>query len=228
MATCLRLTRPHSSRGRPTCRGAVSYFRIGQQSYSVTGAQSRAQRDVLRAWLAVTRRPGWDKRRAAFVAAAMWPDYSLSAVPVLMSDLRYVTPRLVRRLIWLAAVEQARSGRRRAAARAYVRHPLALPPRALVDGLPRRMGKIACVPGSRRERSSNTRAPHFPCMSLARPRGRLARGGREISDGLAASHQREDGALRVCALGDPSAARHFNRTVEDLAVASLHALRQRL
>jgi hypothetical protein len=57
---------------------------------------------VLRAWLAVTRRPGWDKRRAAFVAAAMWPDYSLSAVPVLISDLGYLTPRLMRRLIWLA------------------------------------------------------------------------------------------------------------------------------
>jgi glycosyltransferase involved in cell wall biosynthesis len=82
--------------------GAVSYFRVGQPSYSVTGARSSAQRDVLRAWLALTRRPGWDKRRAAFVAAAMWPDYSLSAVPVLMSDLGYLTPRLVRRLIWLA------------------------------------------------------------------------------------------------------------------------------
>jgi glycosyltransferase involved in cell wall biosynthesis len=82
--------------------GAVSYFRVGQQSYSVAGARSRAQRDVLRAWLAATQRPGWEKRRAAFVAAAMWPDYSLRAVPVLMSDLGYVTPRLVRRLIWLA------------------------------------------------------------------------------------------------------------------------------
>jgi glycosyltransferase involved in cell wall biosynthesis len=82
--------------------GAVSYFRVGQQSYSVTGARSRAQRDVLHAWLAMTRRPGWEKRRAAFVAAAMWPDFSLRAAPVLMSDLGYVTPRLVRRLIWLA------------------------------------------------------------------------------------------------------------------------------
>jgi glycosyltransferase involved in cell wall biosynthesis len=82
--------------------GAVSYFRVGQQSYSVTGARSRAQREVLRAWLAVTRRPGWEKRRAAFVAAAMWPDFSLRALPVLMSDLGYITPRLVRRLIWLA------------------------------------------------------------------------------------------------------------------------------
>jgi hypothetical protein len=170
MATCLRLTRPHSSRGRPTCRGAVSYFRIGQQSYSVTGAQSRAQRDVLRAWLAVTRRPGWDKRRAAFVAAAMWPDYSLSAVPVLMSDLRYVTPRLVRRLIWLAAVEQARSGRRRAAARAYVRHPLALPPRALV--------RLKCRAADGSTHQSRWRS--------AAPNARTLRA-------LAASHQREDG-----------------------------------
>jgi hypothetical protein len=50
----------------------------------------------------VTRRPGWEKRRAAFVAAAMWPDFSLRALPVLISDLGYITPRLVRRLIWLA------------------------------------------------------------------------------------------------------------------------------
>src|SRR5262245_2823703 len=82
--------------------GAVSYFRIGQQSYSVTGAKSHAQRDVLRAWLAMTRRSGWEKRRPAFIAAAMWPDFSLRALPVLVSDLGYVTPRLVHRIIWLS------------------------------------------------------------------------------------------------------------------------------
>jgi glycosyltransferase involved in cell wall biosynthesis len=82
--------------------GAVSYFRVMPDSYSATGARSGAQLDVLRAWLAATRQPGWDARRAAFVAAAIWPEYSLRAVPVLLSDLGYVTPRLVRRLAWLA------------------------------------------------------------------------------------------------------------------------------
>src|SRR6266508_192182 len=82
--------------------GAVSYFRKGQDSYSVTGASSRAQLDVLRGWLAVTRQPGWERRRAAFVAAAIWPEYSLRAVPVLLSDPGYVTLRLVRRLLWFA------------------------------------------------------------------------------------------------------------------------------
>jgi glycosyltransferase involved in cell wall biosynthesis len=82
--------------------GAVSYFRVAPDSYSATGRRSGAQLDVLRAWLATTRQPGWEGRRAAFVAAAIWPEYSLRAVPVLMSDLGYVTPRLVRRLAWLA------------------------------------------------------------------------------------------------------------------------------
>jgi glycosyltransferase involved in cell wall biosynthesis len=82
--------------------GAVSYFRKGQDSYSVTGARSRAQLDVLRAWLAVTRQPGWERRRAAFVAAAIWPEHSMRAVPILLSDPGYVTPRLARRLLWLA------------------------------------------------------------------------------------------------------------------------------
>lgn len=81
--------------------GAVSYFRKGPDSYSVSGARSAAQLDVLRAWLAATRRSGWERRRAAFVAAAIWPEYSLRALPVLMSDRGYVTPRLLRRLIWL-------------------------------------------------------------------------------------------------------------------------------
>jgi glycosyltransferase involved in cell wall biosynthesis len=82
--------------------GAVSYFRVVPDSYSA-GARSDAQLDVLRAWLAATQRPGWEGRRAAFIAAAVWPEYSLRAVPVLLSDLGYLTPRLARRLAWLAA-----------------------------------------------------------------------------------------------------------------------------
>ena len=48
----------------------------------------------------------------------------------------------------------------------------------------------------------------------------------EISDAVVAelSHKREDGALRVRALGAPSAARHFDRAADDLPAASLHAL----
>jgi glycosyltransferase involved in cell wall biosynthesis len=82
--------------------GAVSYFRIVPDSYSA-GARSAAQLDVLRAWLKATREPGWEGRRAAFVAAAVWPEYSLRAVPVLLSDIGYLTPRLAGRLAWLAA-----------------------------------------------------------------------------------------------------------------------------
>jgi hypothetical protein len=82
--------------------GAVSYFRVVPDSYSA-GARSDAQLGVLRAWLKTTRQPGWEGRRAAFIAAAVWPEYSLRAVPVLLSDLGYLTPRLARRLAWLAA-----------------------------------------------------------------------------------------------------------------------------
>jgi glycosyltransferase involved in cell wall biosynthesis len=82
--------------------GAVSYFRAAPNSYSA-GARGSAQPDVLRAWLEATRQPGWEARRAAFIAAAVWPEYSLRAVPVLLSDVNYLTPRLARRLAWLAA-----------------------------------------------------------------------------------------------------------------------------
>jgi glycosyltransferase involved in cell wall biosynthesis len=88
-------------RGAVYVPGAVSYFRKMPKSYS-TGARTSAQTDVLRAWLAATREPGWEARRAAFVAAAVWPEFSLRAIPVLWSDWGYVTPRLVRRLAWLA------------------------------------------------------------------------------------------------------------------------------
>src|SRR5215510_1280607 len=47
----------------------------------------------------------------------------------------------------------------------------------------------------------------------------------EISDAVVAalSHQSENGALRVGALGHPSAAPHFNRAMDDLATPSPHA-----
>ena len=83
--------------------GAVSYVRASPVSYGAAGSRSRAQVEVLHAWLATTRQPGWEQRRAALVAAAIWPDYSLRGLRVLRSDLSYVTPRLVFRLAWLAA-----------------------------------------------------------------------------------------------------------------------------
>jgi glycosyltransferase involved in cell wall biosynthesis len=82
--------------------GAVSYFRVVPDSYSA-GARSDAQLDVLRAWLKATRQPGWVGTRAAFITAAVWPEYSLRAVPILLSDMSYLTPRLAGRLAWLAA-----------------------------------------------------------------------------------------------------------------------------
>src|SRR5262245_35856207 len=62
---------------------------------------------------------------------------------------------------------------------------------------------------------------------LARIRPRIARcDALEISDAVVAarSRQREDGALRVQALDDPSAARHLERAVDDAAAGGLHAL----
>jgi glycosyltransferase involved in cell wall biosynthesis len=82
--------------------GAVSYCRKLPNSYGTVGSRSSAQLDVLRAWLAATRQPGWDARRAAFVSAAIWPEYSLRGLGVLWSDLSYLTPRLVLRIAWLA------------------------------------------------------------------------------------------------------------------------------
>jgi glycosyltransferase involved in cell wall biosynthesis len=89
-------------------RGAVyvpdsaSYVRVSPMSYGAVGSRSDAQLEVLRAWLAMTRQPGWERRRAALVAAAIWPEYSLRALRVLRSDLSYLTPRLAARIAWLA------------------------------------------------------------------------------------------------------------------------------
>jgi len=88
-------------RGAVYTPGAVSYFRVSPNSYGAAGLRSSAQVDVLRAWHAATRQPGWEDRRAAFVAAAILPEYSLRAVRALLSDLGYLTPRLAGRLAWL-------------------------------------------------------------------------------------------------------------------------------
>jgi glycosyltransferase involved in cell wall biosynthesis len=88
-------------RGATYVPGAVSYFREMPGAYS-TGRRGQAQTKVLRAWLSATREPGWEGRRAAFVAAAIWPDYSLRSVAALRSDPGYVTARLAARLTWLA------------------------------------------------------------------------------------------------------------------------------
>ena len=82
--------------------GAVSYFRQSPHSYSAGARGGDAQSDALRAWLAATREPGWETRRAAFVAAAIWPGHSLRALGALRSDLAYITPRLLRRAAWFA------------------------------------------------------------------------------------------------------------------------------
>src|SRR5262249_43349004 len=72
--------------------------------------------------------------------------------------------------------------------------------------------------------------PLPPAHSLStRPKtrtGRIARGNTlEISDAVVASlpHQGEDRALRIRAAGDPTAAQHFDRAVEDLPSAGPHA-----
>jgi glycosyltransferase involved in cell wall biosynthesis len=87
-------------RGATYVPGAVSYFRQLPTSYGTTGTRSNAQIDVLRAWLAATREPGWEATRAAFVAAAIFPEYSFRAMRALRSDPGYLTGRLIRRLVW--------------------------------------------------------------------------------------------------------------------------------
>jgi hypothetical protein len=81
---------------------AVSFVRVSPTSYGAAGKRSSAQVAVLRAWHATTNRPGWERRRAALVAAAILPDYSLRGLRVLCSDLSYLTPRLALRLAWFA------------------------------------------------------------------------------------------------------------------------------
>jgi glycosyltransferase involved in cell wall biosynthesis len=81
---------------------AVSYFRVSTASYSALGRHSRAQREVLDAWFAATRRPGWERARRGLVAAAILPEYSVRALRALRSDRSYVTPRLIRRIGWYA------------------------------------------------------------------------------------------------------------------------------
>jgi len=90
-------------RGAVYVPGAVSYFRRLPNSYGRAGSRSDAQIAVLQAWLAACRQPGWVARRAAFVQAAVWPEYSLRGLRVLWSEPSYLTPRLVFRLLRLAA-----------------------------------------------------------------------------------------------------------------------------
>jgi glycosyltransferase involved in cell wall biosynthesis len=89
-------------RGAVYVPDAISYVRVSPASYGAVGARSSAQSEVLHAWLATTRRSGWERRRAALVAAAIWPDYRLRAVSALLRDPGYITFRLVRRLVWLS------------------------------------------------------------------------------------------------------------------------------
>jgi glycosyltransferase involved in cell wall biosynthesis len=89
-------------RGAVYTPDALSYVRRSPMSYGAAGSRSSAQLEVLRAWLAATRRPGWERRRAALVAAAIWPDFRLHSVRALLEDPGYITFRLTRRLVWLS------------------------------------------------------------------------------------------------------------------------------
>jgi glycosyltransferase involved in cell wall biosynthesis len=91
-------------RGAVYVPGAVAYLRVSSSSYGAAGARSRAQSDVLRAWHAQLAQPGWERRRAAFAAAAVLPEYSVRGLRILLqSDPTSLTPRLFGRLAWLAA-----------------------------------------------------------------------------------------------------------------------------
>jgi hypothetical protein len=89
-------------RGAVYTPDALSYVRISPMSYGAAGSRSSAQLGVLRAWLAVTRRPGWERRRAKFVAAAVWPDYRVQSIRALVEDPGYITFHLARRIVWLS------------------------------------------------------------------------------------------------------------------------------
>jgi glycosyltransferase involved in cell wall biosynthesis len=89
-------------RGAVYTPDALSYVRLSSTSYGAAGSRSGAQMGVLRAWLAVTRRAGWKLRRTKFIAAAVWPDYRLRTVRVLLEDPDYITFHLLRRLVWLS------------------------------------------------------------------------------------------------------------------------------
>jgi glycosyltransferase involved in cell wall biosynthesis len=87
------------ARGATYVPGAITYFRVSPGSYSAKGRRSAAQVPVLEAWLAKTREPtDWDCR-AAFVEAAVLPDYGFNAVRALRSDPSYVTATLLRRIV---------------------------------------------------------------------------------------------------------------------------------
>ena len=79
---------------------AVSYVRQSPKSYGAPGSQQRA------AWrlaglVGMTRQPGWERRRAALVAGAIWPDYRLRAVRALVEDrsLRHASAGTAARLV---------------------------------------------------------------------------------------------------------------------------------
>lgn len=78
--------------------GAVTYFRVMPNSYSAKGRRSAEQVKVIEAWLEKTREPSSFPCRSAFREAAVLPDFGWNAVRALRSDLRYVTPRLLRRI----------------------------------------------------------------------------------------------------------------------------------
>jgi glycosyltransferase involved in cell wall biosynthesis len=89
-------------RGAVYTPDSVSYVRISPTSY---GAGRVAQQ---RAAGGLTRLAGGDqtarreRRRAALVAAAVWPDYRLQAVRALIEDSGYITFQLARWLVWLS------------------------------------------------------------------------------------------------------------------------------
>jgi glycosyltransferase involved in cell wall biosynthesis len=90
-------------RGAVYVPDAVSYVRVSPATYGASGKRGGGQPDVLRAWLAVTRQPGWEQRRAALVAAAIWPDFSLCGLRVLGEDPGYLSWRLIGRIVWFAS-----------------------------------------------------------------------------------------------------------------------------
>jgi glycosyltransferase involved in cell wall biosynthesis len=78
---------------------AIAYFRVSPASYSARGRRSAEQVAVLEAWMAKTREVSERHVRAAFIEAAVLPDYSLNALRALRSDHEYATAALLRRIL---------------------------------------------------------------------------------------------------------------------------------
>ena len=170
-------------RGAVYTPDALSYVRQSPMSYGAAGSRSGAQLEVLRAWLAVTRRPGWERRRARLVAAAVWPDYRLRSIRAVGRGprLHHVSAGEAARLV--VDLDQAGACFRHRLSSLASRRQNAIPPLAIAHAVScvitracRRLARAASV---------NRGTSAIPRLNLAPPRpltltGRLPDGAGQV------------------------------------------------